>query len=120
MFGKRISEYLNFQKVALIVLAVVGLLRLALSLAGMPTSKVAFLSMNVVTWAAAIYYGIAVYTKGFGSYPPDPAARFLPDPGAAGHRRPGHPAGHRRLRQRLCRARVQLGVTNSGTTSWPT
>jgi hypothetical protein len=24
--------------------------------------------MNVVTWAATIYYGIAVYTKGFGSY----------------------------------------------------
>ena len=68
MFGKRIPEYLNFQKVALIVLAVVGLLRLALSLAGVPNSKVAFLSMNIVTWAAAIYYGIAVYTKGFGSY----------------------------------------------------
>jgi hypothetical protein len=68
MFGKRISEYLDFQKVALIVLAVVGLLRLALSLAGVPTSTVAFLSMNVVTWAATIYYGVAVYTKGFGTY----------------------------------------------------
>ena len=68
MFGKRIPEYLDFQKVALIVLAVVGLLRLALSLAGMPTSKAAFLSMNAVTWAATIYYGVAVHTKGFGSY----------------------------------------------------
>jgi hypothetical protein len=68
MFGKRISEYLDFQKVALIVLAVVGLLRLALSLAGVPNGKVAYLSMNVVTWAAAIYYGVAVHTKGFGTY----------------------------------------------------
>jgi hypothetical protein len=68
MFGKRISEYLDFQKVALIVLAVVGLLRLALSLAGVSTSTVALLSMNAVTWAATIYYGIAVYTRGFGSY----------------------------------------------------
>jgi len=41
---KRISEYLNFQKVALIILAVVGGLRLALSLAGVPNSTVAFLS----------------------------------------------------------------------------
>jgi hypothetical protein len=68
MFGKRISEYLDFQKVALIVVAVVGLLRLALSLAGVPNAKVAYLSMNVVTWAAAIYYGVAVYTRGFGTY----------------------------------------------------
>jgi hypothetical protein len=39
-----------------------------LSLAGVPDSTVRWLSMNVVLWAAAIYYGIALHRKGFGSY----------------------------------------------------
>jgi hypothetical protein len=68
MFGKRISEYLGFQKVALGVLAAVGLARLGLSLAGVPDATVAWLSMNVVAWAGALYYGVAVHAKGFGSY----------------------------------------------------
>jgi hypothetical protein len=68
MFGKRVSEYLDFQKVPLAILAVVGLARLGLSLAGTPDKTVAWLSMNVVTWAAAFYYGVAVHTRGFGSY----------------------------------------------------
>lgn len=68
MFGKRVSEYLAFQKEMLAILAVVGLARLGLSLAGVPDSTVAWLSMNVVTWAAALYYGVAVHTRGFGSY----------------------------------------------------
>jgi len=68
MFGKRVSEYLGFQKVPLAILAVVGLARLGLSLAGTPDKTVAWLSMNVVTWAAAFYYGVAVHTRGFGSY----------------------------------------------------
>jgi hypothetical protein len=68
MFGKRVSEYLDFQKIPLAILAVVGLARLGLSLAGTPDKTVAWLSMNVVTWAAAFYYGVAVHTRGFGSY----------------------------------------------------
>jgi hypothetical protein len=68
MFGKRISEYLEFQKVVLGVLVVVGLARLGLSLAGMPTRTVAWFSMNVVAWAGIVYYGVAVHTRGFGSY----------------------------------------------------
>jgi hypothetical protein len=68
MFGKRIPEYLAFQKVVLIVLAAVGLARLGLSLAGLPDTAVRWLSMNAVGWAAAFYYGVAVHTKGFGSY----------------------------------------------------
>lgn len=68
MFGKRVSEYLGFQKVWLALLAAVGLTRLVLSLAGVPDSTVAWLSMNVVGWAAAFYYGVAVYKKRFGSY----------------------------------------------------
>lgn len=68
MFGKRISEYLTFQRVFLVLIAVVGLLRLGLSLAGAPNSTTRWFSMNVVSWAGAFYYGVAVYTRGFGSY----------------------------------------------------
>src|SRR5262245_4933825 len=68
MFGKRISEYLTFQKVFLELIAVVGVLRLALSLAGLPNSTVRFLSMNVVAWAGIFYYGAAAWSRGFGSY----------------------------------------------------
>ena len=68
MFGKRVLEYLAFQKVWLAIIAAVGLARLGLSLAGLPDRTVMFLSMTVVGWAAIIYYGVAVHTKGFGSY----------------------------------------------------
>ena len=39
-FGKRASQYLEFQQVSLGLLAVVGLTRLGLSLAGLPLSTV--------------------------------------------------------------------------------
>lgn len=68
MFGKRLSQYVDFQKVFLGLLAAVGLARLGLSLAGLPDTTVRWLSMNVVGWAGALYYGVAVHTSGFGSY----------------------------------------------------
>jgi hypothetical protein len=68
MFGKRVSEYLAFLKVPLILVAAMGLLRLALSLAGLPVTTVRWFSMNLVAWACVIWYGVAVYKKGFGSY----------------------------------------------------
>ena len=68
MFGKRVSEYLAFEKVWLALIAAVGLARLVLSLAGLPDRTVAWFSMNVVVWAGALYFGAAVHTKGFGSY----------------------------------------------------
>jgi hypothetical protein len=68
MFGKRISEYLGFQKWWLVVIAVVGLARLVLSLAGLPDRTVMLLSMTAAGWIAVLYYGVAVHTKGFGSY----------------------------------------------------
>lgn len=40
MFGKPVSQYLSFQKWWLIALAAVGLLRLGLSLAGLPNGTV--------------------------------------------------------------------------------
>lgn len=68
MFGKRLSEYLRFQKAWLALIAAVGLARLGLSLAGLPDSTVRFLPMTVVGWVAVLYYGVAVHSKGFGSY----------------------------------------------------
>lgn len=68
MFGKRISQYLDFQKVPLGIIAAVGLARLGLSLAGLPDSTVTWLSLTAVGWAAVLYYGVAVHTRGFGSY----------------------------------------------------
>jgi hypothetical protein len=68
MFGKRASQYLEFQKVWLALIAAVGLARLGLSLAGLPDTAVRWLSMTAVAWAAALYYGVAVHTRGFGSY----------------------------------------------------
>lgn len=68
MFGKRVSEYLAFQKVPLALIAAVGLARLGLSLAGLPDSTVTWLSMTVAGWLAILYYGVAVHTRGFGSY----------------------------------------------------
>ena len=68
MFGKRLSEYLGFQKVWLVLTAAVGLARLGLSLAGAPDDSVRYLSMNALLWTGAVYYGVAVYTRGFGSY----------------------------------------------------
>ncbi len=68
MFGKRVSEYLAFQKVPLAVLAAVGLARLGFSMGGLPNATVAWLSMNVVAWGATLYYGAAVQTRAFGSY----------------------------------------------------
>jgi hypothetical protein len=68
MFGKRVTEYLGFQKAWLVLLAIVGLGRLGLSLAGLPDRTVMWLSMTVVGWAAVFYYGVAVHTRAFGSY----------------------------------------------------
>jgi hypothetical protein len=68
MFGKKLSQYLDFQKVLLAATAVVGLARLGASLAGVPDDGVRWLSMNIVLWGGAVYYGVAVHARGFGSY----------------------------------------------------
>jgi hypothetical protein len=68
LFGRRISEYLEFQKVFLALIAAVGVVRLFLSAAGQPDTTVRWLSMNAVAWVGILYYGVAVHTRGFGSY----------------------------------------------------
>jgi hypothetical protein len=68
LFGKRISEYLRFQKGWLLLLAAVGLARLVLSLAGVSDSVATWFSLTAVGWIAIFYYGVAVHTRSFGSY----------------------------------------------------
>ena len=68
IFGKPLSTYVRFQRGLLLLTLVVGLLRLGLSLAGVPNSTAKWLSMTVVLLASVFYYGVRVHTSGFGSY----------------------------------------------------
>ena len=68
MFGKSISEYVRFEKVVLWIIAIVGVGRLALSLAGVSNSAAKFVSITVVTLLGALYISAKVHTSGFGSY----------------------------------------------------
>ncbi len=68
VFGKSLADYVRFQRVVLIVLAVVGALRLTLSLAGLPDASVKWISMTAVAGIAVFYYAVRVHTSGFGSY----------------------------------------------------
>jgi hypothetical protein len=68
MFGKSVGQYLSFQKLFLVAIVVVFLVRLALSLAGMPNATVKWVSVTVVLLLGMLYYGVAVHTRGFGSY----------------------------------------------------
>ena len=68
IFGKRLSEYAAFCRVFLILIAVLGVTRLALSLGGVPNSTAQWLSMTAAVWIGTIYYSIRVHTSGFGSY----------------------------------------------------
>src|SRR5438128_10908263 len=68
IFGKTLSQYLNFQKYILLLILAVGLGRLILSLAGLPNSATKWLSISVVALIGLVYYAIRVHTTGFGSY----------------------------------------------------
>jgi hypothetical protein len=68
IFGKRLSEYVAFEKGVLALIAIVGIVKLALSLAGVPDATTKYVSLTVVGIAAVIYLGVVTWTKGFGSY----------------------------------------------------
>lgn len=68
MFGKSVGQYLSFQKLFLVAIAVVFVVRLALSLAGTPNATAKWASVTVVLLLGMLYYGVAVHTRGFGSY----------------------------------------------------
>lgn len=68
IFGKRLSEYIAFEKWFLILVLVVGLLRLELSILGVSNSADRYLSLTVLLLLGLVYYSIKVHTSGFGSY----------------------------------------------------
>lgn len=68
LFGKSVGQYLSFQRLFLVAIVVVFVVRLALSLAGTPNATVKWVSVTVVLLLGTLYYGVAVHTRGFGSY----------------------------------------------------
>src|SRR5215203_2640227 len=68
IFGKRLSEYIAFEKGILALIAVVGIVKMALSLAGVADATTKLVSITVVGIAAVLYLGVVTHTKGFGSY----------------------------------------------------
>jgi hypothetical protein len=68
MFGKSVGQYLSFQRWILVAIALVFVVRLALSLAGTPNATTKWVSVTVMLLLGTLYYGVAVHTRGFGSY----------------------------------------------------
>jgi hypothetical protein len=68
IFGKSLSEYVAFTRMFIAAVFLVGLARLALSLAGAPNTTTRWVSMTVVIWIGLLYYSVRVHSSGFGSY----------------------------------------------------
>jgi hypothetical protein len=68
IFKHKFSDYLVFQKEFLILMILVWAIRLTLSLAHVPDAMAKWASLTLLTFPALVYYSIAAYTKGFGSY----------------------------------------------------
>ena len=78
MFGKKVKEYVRFERWILILIVVVFALRLGLSLAGVSNAnspgkfllpkQTEWISINLVLLVGILYCAIAVQTTGFGTY----------------------------------------------------
>jgi len=68
LFGKKLSEYIQFEGWILILIAVVFVIRLGLSLAGTSFSLTRWVSINIVLLVGLIYCSISVHTTRFGGY----------------------------------------------------
>src|SRR5262245_25648843 len=68
IFGKPLSEYVNFCKLFLFLIPLAGIARLALSLGGTPNSTAKWVSVPALLWIGVLYFSIRVHTTGFGSY----------------------------------------------------
>ena len=68
IFGRKLSDYIRLQRVILGLILVVGVVKLALSLADVPNATTKWLSLTVLTIVGVFYYGVRVHTSGFGSY----------------------------------------------------
>lgn len=68
MFGKKFSEYIQFQRSILILIVAAFVSRLALGWTGIPIPTARWISINIVLLAGLVYCSVAVHTKRFGSY----------------------------------------------------
>src|SRR4029434_4869814 len=78
MCGKKVKEYVRFERWILILIVVVFALRLGLSLAGVSNvhypgkfllpREAEWVSINLVLLVGILYCAIAVQTRGFGTY----------------------------------------------------
>ena len=68
IFGRRLSEYVQYCKVFLIFIAAVGIARLALSLGGAPIATAKWFSITAASTIGTFYYAVRVHRSGFGSY----------------------------------------------------
>src|SRR6476660_7918311 len=68
MFGKKLSEYVQFERWILVLVAIAFVVRLSLSLTGTSFTSTRWVSINLVLLVGLIYCSVAVHTTGFGSY----------------------------------------------------
>ena len=68
MFGKKLQEYVQFERWILILIVAVFVIRLGLSLAGTSFAVNRWVSINIVLLVGLVYCSVAVHTRGFGSY----------------------------------------------------
>ena len=77
VFGKKWSEYIQFERWIFILIAAVWAVRLGLSLTGTSFSVIRWVSINIVLLVGLLYCSVAVHTSGFGSYKQLLALLFL-------------------------------------------
>lgn len=63
LFGKTIGEYLRFSAGVVALVVVVGVARLALSLAGAPVSTTKFVSVSTMSLLGVVYFGVRTHTS---------------------------------------------------------
>jgi hypothetical protein len=68
IFGKTLGDYLGFAAGTVALVVVVGVARLALSMAGVPVSAVKYVSVTTMALLGVVYLGVRTHTSGFGSY----------------------------------------------------
>ena len=68
IFGKTAGQYLRFAAGVMALVVVVGVARLALSLAGVPVPVTKLFSVTTMSLLGVVYFGVRTHTSGFGSY----------------------------------------------------
>jgi len=68
VFGKNFSEYIQFERWILILIAVVFVIRLALPFMGASIGLARWVSINLVLLVGLVYCSVAVHRARFGSY----------------------------------------------------